>query len=137
MGPGRRIRVLMAKPGLDGHDRGVKVVIQGLRDAGMEVIYTGLRRTVDQIVAAATQENVDVIGLSILSGAYMGVARKLMARVKEEGLGGVLVIMGGNILEKHIPELKAIGVAEVFRHHADLGEIARFIRGRVQGAAAR
>ncbi len=137
MSGSRRIRVLMAKPGLDGHDRGVKVVIQGLRDAGMEVIYTGLRQTVDQIVAAAVQENVDVIGLSILSGAYMGIARKLMERMRAEDLGDILVIMGGNILEKHIPELKALGVAAVFHHHADLDEIARFIRARVEGAPAR
>ncbi len=133
----RRIRVLMAKPGLDGHDRGVKVITHALRDAGMEVIYTGLRQSVDQIVAAAVQENVDVIGLSVLSGAYMGVARRLMARIRAEGLDDVLVILGGNILDKHIAELKSLGVSEVFNHHAGMDEIVRYIREHVPGAAAR
>ena len=98
----KRIRVLMAKPGLDGHDRGVKVIIHALRDAGMEVIYSGLRQTDAQIVAVALQENVDVIGLSVLSGAYMGIARRLMARLAEEGLDDCLVILGGNILERDV-----------------------------------
>jgi len=136
-GGGRRIRVLMAKPGLDGHDRGVKVVIHALRDAGMEVIYTGLRQSVDQIVAAAVQENVDVIGLSVLSGAYMGIARRLMARVREEGLGDVRVIFGGNILDRDAEALRSLGVAAVFSHHAGLDDIVRYIRENARGAAAR
>ena len=124
----RRIRVLMAKPGLDGHDRGVKVIIHALRDAGMEVIYSGLRQTVEQIVSVAIQENVDVIGLSILSGSYMGIARRLMARIAEEGLDDCLVILGGNILERDVARLKSLGIAEVFNHHAEMDEVVSYIR---------
>lgn len=124
----KRIRVLMAKPGLDGHDRGVKVIIHALRDAGMEVIYSGLRQTVEQIVSVAIQENVDVIGLSILSGSYMGIARKLMARIREEGLDDCLVILGGNILERDVAQLKSLGIAEVFNHHAEMAEVVSYIR---------
>ncbi len=132
----KRIRVLMAKPGLDGHDRGVKVIIHALRDAGMEVIYSGLRQTDAQIVAVALQENVDVIGLSVLSGAYMGIARRLMARLAEEGLDDCLVILGGNIIERDVAELKSLGVAEVFNHHADMAEIVSYIRNNVVAGAA-
>ena len=132
----KRIRVLMAKPGLDGHDRGVKVIIHALRDAGMEVIYSGLRQTDAQIVAVALQENVDVIGLSVLSGAYMGIARRLMARLAEEGLDDCLVILGGNILERDVGELKSLGVAEVFNHHADMAEIVSYIRNNAAAGAA-
>ena len=124
----RRIRVLMAKPGLDGHDRGVKVIIHALRDAGMEVIYSGLRQTVEQIVSVAIQENVDVIGLSILSGSYMGIARRLMAKIREEGLDDCLVILGGNILERDVAQLKSLGIAEVFNHHAEMAEVVSYIR---------
>ncbi len=132
----KRIRVLMAKPGLDGHDRGVKVIIHALRDAGMEVIYSGLRQTDAQIVAVAIQENVDVIGLSVLSGSYMGIARRLMARLAEEGLDDCLVILGGNILERDVAELKSLGVAEVFNHHADMAEIVSYIRNNAAAGAA-
>ena len=136
MKSGRRIRVLMAKPGLDGHDRGVKVVIHALRDAGMEVIYSGLRQTVDQIAAVAAQENVDVIGLSVLSGSYMGIARRMAERMREAGLEDCLLILGGNILARHVEELRALGVAEVFNHHADMAEVVSYIRenaGRARG----
>lgn len=133
----RRIRVLMAKPGLDGHDRGVKVIIHALRDAGMEVIYSGLRQTVEQIVSVAIQENVDVVGLSILSGSYMGIARRLMARMKEEGLDDdCLVILGGNILERDVAGLKALGIAEVFNHHAEMAEVVSYIRNNAAAGAA-
>ena len=132
----KRIRVLMAKPGLDGHDRGVKVIIHALRDAGMEVIYSGLRQTDAQIVAVALQENVDVIGLSVLSGAYMGIARRLMARLAEEGLDDCLVILGGNILERDVGELRSLGVSEVFNHHADMAEIVSYIRNNAAAGAA-
>lgn len=132
----KRIRVLMAKPGLDGHDRGVKVIIHALRDAGMEVIYSGLRQTVEQIVSVAIQENVDVIGLSILSGSYMGIARRLMARMKEEDLDDCLVILGGNILERDVAGLKSLGVAEVFNHHAEMAEVVSYIRNNAAAGAA-
>ncbi len=135
MNTNKRIRVLMAKPGLDGHDRGVKVIIHALRDAGMEVIYSGLRQTVEQIIAVAIQENVDVIGLSILSGSYMGIARRLMARIKEEGLDDCLVIFGGNILERDVAGLKSLGVAEVFNHHADMTEVVSYIRNNATAGA--
>ena len=124
----RRIRVLMAKPGLDGHDRGVKVVIHALRDAGIEVLYSGLRQTVEQIVAVAVQENADVIGLSVLSGSYMGIARRTAERMREAGLDDCLLILGGNVPARHVEELKALGVAEVFNHHAEMAEIVSYIR---------
>ncbi|MDP7645485.1 MAG: cobalamin-dependent protein [Anaerolineales bacterium] len=130
-GTRRPVRVLLAKPGLDGHDRGVKVIMHALREAGMEVIYTGLRQSVDQVAAAALQENPDVIGLSILSGAYMGIARKLMARIEAEGMTEVSVIIGGNIRDQDAEALLSLGVAAVFHHHARLEEIVRFIRESV------
>jgi methylmalonyl-CoA mutase C-terminal domain/subunit len=110
----RKIRVLVAKPGLDGHDRGAKVVARALRDAGMEVIYTGLRQTPEMIVEAALQEDVDVIGLSILSGAHGSLVPRVMRLLKEKGLATVKVLVGGIIPEADIPGLKAAGVAEVF-----------------------
>lgn len=110
----KKIRVLVAKPGLDGHDRGAKVVARALRDAGMEVIYTGLRQTPEMIVDAALQEDVDVIGLSILSGAHGNLVPRVMRLLKEKGLGEVKVFVGGIIPEADIPGLKAAGVAEVF-----------------------
>ncbi|MEM3576908.1 MAG: cobalamin B12-binding domain-containing protein [Candidatus Bathyarchaeia archaeon] len=110
----KKIRVLVAKPGLDSHDRGAKVVARALRDAGMEVIYTGLRQTPEQIVEAALQEDVDVIGLSILSGAHKALFPKIMQLLKEKGLTDVLVFAGGIIPEEDIPELKKIGIKEVF-----------------------
>src|SRR3954468_2342692 len=106
----RKIRVVMAKPGLDGHDRGAKVVARALRDAGMEVIYTGLRQSPEQIVAAAAQEDADAIGLSILSGAHLPICRKVMALLQERGMGDVLVFLGGIIPAQDIKELKTLGV---------------------------
>ena len=110
----RRRRVLIAKPGLDGHDRGAKVVARALRDAGMEVIYTGLRQTPEQIVAAAVQEDADVIGLSILSGAHMPICRRVLELVREHKMEEVTVFVGGIIPTQDIRDLKALGVAEVF-----------------------
>jgi methylmalonyl-CoA mutase C-terminal domain/subunit len=110
----KKIRVLIAKPGLDSHDRGAKVVARALRDAGMEVIYTGLRQTPEQIVEAALQEDVDVIGLSILSGAHKTLFPKIIQLLKEKGLTDVLVFAGGIIPEEDVPELKKIGIKEVF-----------------------
>ena len=128
----RKIRVLMAKCGLDGHDRGVKVVARALRDAGMEVIYTGLHQTPEQVVAAAVQEDVDVIGLSILSGAHMIIFPKLLALLGERGAGDILVVGGGTMLPEDIQALKAMGVAEVFVPDTPLQDIVTFIRGAVR-----
>ena len=128
----RRIRVLIAKPGLDGHDRGAKVIARALRDAGMEVIYTGLRQTPEQIVAAALQEDVDAIGLSILSGAHMHIFPRLMELRQEQGLKDVLVFAGGIIPDADIPRLKEIGIAEVFPPGSSLDQIIAFVRGHVR-----
>jgi methylmalonyl-CoA mutase C-terminal domain/subunit len=127
----RPIRVLIAKPGLDGHDRGAKVVALALRDAGFEVIYTGLHQTVEQIVEAALQEDVDVIGLSILSGAHLLIARKLMARLRETGAEDGIVLVGGNIPERDVEPLTALGVAGVFPTGSRFEDIAAFVRDRV------
>lgn len=121
-----RIRVLIAKPGLDGHDRGAKVIATLLRDAGMEVIYTGLRQTIDQIAAAAIQEDVDVIALSILSGVYKELSSKLIAKLKEKNAESIPVIVGGVIPPRDIPELKKIGVMEVFPVHTPFNHIIEF-----------
>ncbi|MEE9611098.1 MAG: cobalamin B12-binding domain-containing protein [Desulfatiglandales bacterium] len=129
-----RIRVLMAKPGLDGHDRGAKVVSMLLRDAGFEVIYTGLRQSTDQIVAAAIQEDVDVIALSVLSGVYMELSRKLIAKLREKGAGSIPVVVGGVISPKHIPKLKEIGVMEVFPVHSAFDRILVFFQERFKSA---
>ena len=110
----KKIRVLIAKPGLDGHDRGAKIIARALRDAGMEVIYTGLRQTPEQIVAAAIQEDVDAIGLSILSGAHNVLFPEIMRMLKEEGADDVIVFAGGIIPEKDIPRLKELGIREIF-----------------------
>lgn len=110
----RKIRVLIAKPGLDGHDRGAKVVARALRDAGMEVIYTGLRQTPEMIAEAALQEDVDAVGLSILSGAHMGLVPRVIELLRENGMQDVHVFVGGIIPEQDIPQLKALGVAEVY-----------------------
>ncbi len=128
----RPIRVLVAKPGLDGHDRGAKVVALALRDAGFEVIYTGLHQTVEQIVEAASQEDVDVIGLSILSGAHRPIAEKLMSRLRGAEMADVLVLVGGNIPERDVEPLKALGVAGVFPTGSGFGSIADFIRERIR-----
>jgi methylmalonyl-CoA mutase C-terminal domain/subunit len=127
----RKIRVVIAKPGLDGHDRGAKVVARALRDAGMEVIYTGLRQTPEQIVAAAAQEDADVIGLSILSGAHLPICRRVIELLREKGMEGVRVFLGGIIPSQDIPELRQMGVAEVFLPGASTLEIAHSIEGVV------
>lgn len=128
----RRIRVLVAKPGLDGHDRGAKVVARALRDAGMEVIYTGLRKTPEQVVNAALQEDVDVIGVSLLSGAHMAIVPRMMELLKENQAEDIVVIVGGIIPPMDIPRLKAMGVDEVFVPGSSLDEIVAFIKKRVR-----
>ncbi len=128
----RKIRVLVAKPGLDGHDRGAKVVALALRDAGFEVIYTGLHQTVDQIVETGLQEDVDVIGLSILSGAHLPITKKLMARLQEEGMTDTAVLVGGNIPERDSPALQAMGVTAVFPTGSQFVEMIAVIRESVE-----
>jgi methylmalonyl-CoA mutase C-terminal domain/subunit len=123
----RKLRVVIAKPGLDGHDRGAKVIARALRDAGMEVIYTGLRQTPEQIASAALQEDADVIGLSILSGAHNHIAPRLMQLLKEKGLDDVLVVVGGIIPDVDIPKLKSIGVKGIFLPGTPMQEIIDFI----------
>jgi len=127
----RKIRVVMAKPGLDGHDRGAKVVARALRDAGMEVIYTGLRQSPEQIVAAAAQEDADAVGLSILSGAHLPICRKVMELLKAQKMDDVLVFVGGIIPTQDIPELKSIGVAEVFLPGSSTQDVIRIIEAAV------
>jgi methylmalonyl-CoA mutase C-terminal domain/subunit len=129
---GKKIRVLVAKPGLDGHDRGAKVVSRALRDAGFEVIYTGLRRTPEEIVSAAIQEDVQVIGLSILSGAHNVLFPQLMSLLKQRGVDDIRVIAGGIIPEKDIPELKKIGIAEVFLPGSSTKEIVQWIQKNIK-----
>jgi methylmalonyl-CoA mutase, C-terminal domain len=131
----QKIRVVIAKPGLDGHDRGAKVIARALRDAGMEVIYTGLRQTPEQIVAAALQEDADVIGLSILSGAHMHIAPRVMELLKEKGLDDVLVVIGGIIPDVDIPKLQAIGVRGIFLPGSPMQEIIDFINTNVRPRA--
>ena len=127
-----RIRVVIAKPGLDGHDRGARVIARALRDSGMEVIYTGLRQTPEQIVAAALQEDADVIGLSILSGAHMHICPRIMALLQEKGLTDVLVVVGGIIPDIDIPKLREIGVRGIFLPGTPMQEIVEFIRKNVR-----
>jgi methylmalonyl-CoA mutase C-terminal domain/subunit len=127
----RPIRVLVAKPGLDGHDRGAKVVARALRDAGMEVIYTGIRQTPEMIVEAALQEDVDVIGLSILSGAHMDLFPRVVALMKQKGLGDVLLVCGGIIPDEDVPRLKQMGFVGVFGPGASTVEMGKFIREQV------
>jgi methylmalonyl-CoA mutase C-terminal domain/subunit len=127
----RKIRVLIAKPGLDGHDRGAKVIARALRDAGMEVIYTGLRQTPEMIVEAALQEDVDVIGLSILSGAHMALTPRIMELLQENDLEDVKIILGGIIPEEDVEPLKSMGVSGVFGPGANTKEIIAHIRGLV------
>ena len=123
--------MIVAKPGLDGHDRGAKVIARALRDAGMEVIYTGLRQTPEMIVAAAEQEDAQVIGLSILSGAHTTIVPRLMALLKEKQMDDVIVVLGGIIPDADIPQMKALGVAEVFQPGSRMDSIAEFIRANV------
>ena len=127
-----RIRVVIAKPGLDGHDRGAKVIARALRDAGMEVIYTGLRQTPEMIVASALQEDADVIGLSILSGAHNHICPKVLDLLREKGLDDVVVLVGGIIPDVHIPKLEELGVKGVFLPGTPLQEIVEFIQREVR-----
>jgi len=128
-----RIRVVIAKPGLDGHDRGAKVIARALRDAGMEVIYTGLRQTPEQIVTAALQEDADVIGLSILSGAHMHICPRIVELLREQRLEDVLVVVGGIIPDADVPKLNALGISGVFQPGTPMQEIVEFIRAQVRG----
>ncbi|MGH9620654.1 MAG: cobalamin B12-binding domain-containing protein [Bryobacteraceae bacterium] len=127
------IRVLVAKPGLDGHDRGAKIIARALRDAGMEVIYTGLRQTPEMIVNAALQEDVQVIGLSILSGAHNAIVPRILELLREKGMNDMVVIAGGIIPSEDAAELKKLGVAEVFQPGAPLEKIVQFIRAARKG----
>jgi len=128
----RKLRVIIAKPGLDGHDRGAKVIARALRDAGMEVIYTGLRQTSEQIAAAALQEDADVIGLSILSGAHNHIAPQLMSLLKAKGLDDVLVVIGGIIPDVDVPKLKEIGIKGIFLPGTSMQEIIDFINANAR-----
>ena len=127
-----KIRVVIAKPGLDGHDRGARVIARALRDAGMEVIYTGLRQTPEQIVSAALQEDADVIGLSILSGAHMHICPRVMALLAERGLRDVLVVVGGIIPDVDIPKLNEMGIRGIFLPGTPMQEIVTFIRNNAR-----
>jgi len=130
--PARPIKVLIAKPGLDGHDRGAKVLARGLRDEGFEVIYTGLRQTPDMVVSAALQEDVDVVGLSILSGAHMTLLPRICEGLRAKGLDDVLVTAGGIIPDDDIPALQQAGVSRVFGPGTTIREVADFIRANVR-----
>jgi methylmalonyl-CoA mutase C-terminal domain/subunit len=127
-----KIRVVVAKPGLDGHDRGAKVIARAFSDAGFEVIYTGLRQTPEQVVNAALQEDADVVGLSVLSGAHMTLCPRIMDLMKKEGLDDVLVIIGGIIPDQDIAKLKESGVAEVFQPGASMESIVEYVRTHVR-----
>jgi methylmalonyl-CoA mutase C-terminal domain/subunit len=127
----RKIRVVIAKPGLDGHDRGAKIIARALRDAGMEVIYTGLHQTPEQIVETAIQEDADAVGISILSGAHMTLVPRILEGLKENGVDDVVVVVGGTIPKPDVEELKGQGVAEVFTPGAPMSEIVDFLRERV------
>ena len=133
----RPIRVLIAKPGLDGHDRGAKVIARALRDAGMEVIYSGLRQTPEQIAAAAVQEDVDVVGLSILSGAHNVLFPEILKLLRERGAGDILVLAGGIIPDKDIPALKELGIREIFLPGTPTQTLVDFIRREAGARAAR
>lgn len=128
----RKIRVLVAKPGLDGHDRGAKVIARALRDAGMEVIYTGLRQTPEMIVTASLQEDVDVIGLSILSGAHNVIVPRVMDLLKQQKMDDVIMVVGGIIPDQDIPALKAIGVGAIFQPGTTMDNIVQYIRANVK-----
>lgn len=128
----RKIRVLVAKPGLDGHDRGAKVIARALRDAGMEVIYTGLRQTPEMIAAAAVQEDVDAVGISILSGAHKTLCPRIVDLLRESGMDDTLVLVGGIVPTEDIPDLKAKGIAEVFLPGTSTEDIVSFIRQHVR-----
>jgi methylmalonyl-CoA mutase C-terminal domain/subunit len=130
----RRTRVVIAKPGLDGHDRGAKVIARALRDAGLEVIYTGLRQSPEQIVAAAAQEDADVIGLSILSGAHLPICRRIVELLREKGMGSVRIFVGGIIPAQDIAELKQLGIVDVFLPGASTQDVVRAIQNPALGA---
>ena len=132
----RKIRVVVAKPGLDGHDRGAKIIARALRDAGMEVIYTGLHQTPEQIAATVVQEDADAVGLSILSGAHMTLVPKVVSLLRDEGADDVIVTVGGTIPADDVPELKELGVAEVFTPGASTDEIVTFVRDAVTAKSA-
>ncbi len=133
--PNPRVRrVVIAKPGLDGHDRGAKVIARALRDAGLEVIYTGLRQTPEQIVAAAAQEDADVIGLSILSGAHLPICRRIVELLREKGMGSVRIFVGGIIPAQDIAELKELGIVDVFLPGASTQDVVRAIQNPPPGA---
>jgi methylmalonyl-CoA mutase C-terminal domain/subunit len=127
----RKIRVVVAKPGLDGHDRGAKIIARALRDAGMEVIYTGLHQTPEQIVETVLQEDADAVGLSILSGAHMTLVPKISRLLGEQGADDVVLVVGGTIPQDDIPELKELGVAEIFTPGSSVQEIVDYIRDSV------
>ena len=127
----KKLRVVIAKPGLDGHDRGAKVIARALRDAGMEVIYTGLHQTPEQIVETAIQEDADAVGISILSGAHMTLVPRVVDLLRERGAGDVLVVVGGTIPCDDVTELKRLGVAEVFTPGAPTRDIVTFLQSRV------
>jgi len=127
----RKIRVVIAKPGLDGHDRGAKIIARALRDAGMEVIYTGLHQTPEQIVETALQEDADAVGISILSGAHMTLVPKILEGLREEGLEEVLVVVGGTIPKPDVEALKEQGVAEIFTPGAPVSEIVEFLQAKI------
>jgi methylmalonyl-CoA mutase C-terminal domain/subunit len=129
-----RIRIVIAKPGLDGHDRGVKVIARALRDAGMEVVYTGLHQTPEQIVQTVLQEDADAVGLSVLSGAHMTLFKKVVELLEENNLGDVVVFGGGIVPEADIPELESMGVAKIFTPGASLPEIVEWVRANVVAA---
>ena len=128
----RKIRVLVAKPGLDGHDRGAKVIARALRDAGMEVIYTGLRQTPEMIAAAALQEDVDAVGVSILSGAHNTLCPRIVQLLREKGMDNVLVLVGGIVPQEDLPRLKEQGVAEVFLPGTSTEDIVKFLQDNVK-----
>jgi methylmalonyl-CoA mutase C-terminal domain/subunit len=132
----RPIRVLVAKPGLDGHDRGAKVIARALRDAGMEVVFTGLRQTPDQIVATAVQEDADVIGLSILSGAHLHVCPKVVELLRAQGVDDIIVLVGGIIPDADVPALRALGIHGIFVPGSPTGDIIAFITRAVESRAA-
>jgi methylmalonyl-CoA mutase C-terminal domain/subunit len=128
--PGGKIRVVVAKPGLDGHDRGAKIIARALRDAGMEVIYTGLHQTPDQIVETAIQEDADAVGISILSGAHMSLVPRILDGLRDRGAGDVLVVVGGTIPGEDADELRELGVSQVFGPGAHTSDIVDFLRER-------
>src|SRR3954468_16306033 len=136
MADGERIRVLVAKPGLDGHDRGAKVIVRALRDAGMEVIYTGIRQTPEMIAAAAVQEDVDVVGLSILSGAHMALFPRIIELLKQGGMDDVVLLAGGIFPQDDIPKMREMGIEGIFGPGTPLSEIVDFIRSHVRDPEA-